>query len=132
MEGNYPVLLGQKPVGKVQVQKCGLYYRIICRCRLTGDVITRLYVQCGDKHIPVGVVVPEGSGFGLDIKIPVKRIGEGELKFSLASKQEKTAGKFVPITPEEPFGYLDRLKDCVLTYENGQAGIYITEKTGTE
>ena len=126
------MLLGQKAVGKVQVQKCGLYYRIICRCRVTGDTVCRLCLQCGDRHLPVGVVVPEGDGFGLDTKIPAKRIGEGNLHFSLIPKQDRITGTFVPIRAEEPFAYLHKLKDAVLSYEKGQAGIYFVQKPGTE
>ena len=125
MEGNYEVVFGQKTVGKVQVLRQGLYYRFLCHCQLTGDVVCRLGVRCGDKLENLGVVVPTGDGFGLDKKVPVKQIGEGNMAFYLMPKHDKVAGQFIPICPEEPFAYIERLKDAFLTYQNGQAGALI-------
>lgn len=127
MEGNYEVFFGKDKAGKVQVLRQGLYYRFICRCRLTGDVVCRLTVKCGDKQENLGVVVPMGDGFGLDKKIPVKHIGEGEMEFFLAPRHDQVMGKFVPIYPEEPFAYIERLKDAFLARQNGQAGAVIRE-----
>ena len=42
MEENYGVYFGNRPVGKVQVTRQGLYYHFLCRCELTGDVMCRL------------------------------------------------------------------------------------------
>ena len=122
MEGNYEVTFAGQPVGKVQVQRQGLYSRFVCRCRLSGDVICRLWVYCGDKSENLGVVVPGGDGFGLDKKLPVKHLGEGKLEFTLGPKHEKR-GTFVPIYPEEPFAYIERLKEGFLERKNGQMGV---------
>lgn len=119
----HEVFFGKDKAGKVQVLREGLYYRFICRCRLTGDVVCRLMVCCGDCHENLGVVVPMGDGFGLDKRIPVKHLGEGEMSFSLIPKHDHVAGKFVPIYPEEPFTYIARLKDAFLARQNGQVGV---------
>ncbi len=124
MEGNYEVLFGGQAVGKVQVIRQGLYYRFHCRCRLTGDVICRLSVQCADRTESLGVVVPLGDGFGLDTKLAAKKLGEGTLRFTLAPKHQKE-GMFVPIYPEEPFAYIQGLKDAYLARKNGQVGLII-------
>lgn len=108
----------------------GLYYRFLCRCKLTGDVVCRLSVVCGEKRENLGVVTPVDGGFGLDTKVPVKRLGEGSPEFFLLPKHDCAAGKFVPIYPEEPFAYIEKLKDAFLAQKNGQAGIVI--KPGTE
>lgn len=127
MEGNYAVWFGSQQAGKVQVQRQGLYYRFICRCSLTGDVVCRLMVTCGDKQENLGVVVPMDGGFGLDTRLAVKKIGEGKMDFLLVPKHEtaKAAGKFVPIYPEEPFTYIARLKEAFFIRQNGQAGVII-------
>lgn len=131
MEGNYPVYFGTQPVGKVQVLRQGLYYKFHCRCQLSGEVICRLYVTSADKRESLGVVVPMGEGFGLDTRLAAKRLGEGKPQFHLAPKQEKPERKLVPISPEEPFAYLSRLKDAYLTEQNGQPVAVITP-TGEE
>ena len=61
----------------------------------------------------------------LETKVPVKRIGEGEMSFILIPKQVPLSGTFVPISPEEPFAYISRLKKSFLVYKNGQVGILI-------
>ena len=127
MEGNYPVFFGKNPVGKVQVLHQGLYYRFVCHCRLSGDVVCRLVVRCEDNQENLGVVVPAGDGFTLDKKIPSKRIGEGELEFLLVPKQDRLNGKFVPIRPEEPFAYIARLKESFLVRQGTQVGIILPD-----
>lgn len=125
MEGNYGVYFGSNLAGKVQVLRQGLYYRFICRCKLTGDVICRLYVTWGDGRESLGVVVPVENGFGLDTKLPAKKLGQGTLEFMLLPKHEVPAGKFVPICPEEPFSYIARLKDSFLERKQGTVGITV-------
>ena len=127
MEGTYPVFFGQAQVGKVQVRKQGLYYRIFCRCRMTGAVVCRLTVQCGQNRENLGVVVPVEEGFGLEKSVPCKRLGEGEPEFRLLPKHEKAAGTFVPIYPEEPFAYIRNLKDAYFERRYGQAGVVIQD-----
>lgn len=122
MEGNYSVRFGSQPVGKVQVLRQGLYYRFICRCQLSGDVVCRLRVVCGGRKESLGVVVPMDGGFGLDTKLPVKRLGEGEMEFLLIPKHDVPQGTFVPIYPDEPFAYIQRLKDAYLARQEGQLG----------
>ena len=128
----YEVVFGKDRVGKVQVTREGLYYRFCCRCRISGDVVCRLAVRCGEKEESLGVVVPVGEGFGLDKRLPVKNLGEGEMAFFLMPKAGGVRGKFVPIYPEEPFAYIARLKDAFLARQNGQVGIVIKEIQGTE
>lgn len=128
MEQDYPVYQGKAQVGRVWVDRQGLYYRFRCSCRLEGDVICRLYVRCGGVSQSLGVVVPTGDGFGLSTRVPVKRVGEEPMEFALLPKWEGTGGKFVPIYPEEPFAYLSRLKDGFLARQNGQIGLALPEE----
>ncbi len=97
----------------------GLYYRIQCRCAMTSDVIHRLVVSCGDRQESLGVLVPFGQEFGLDTKLAVKRLGRGELQFKIQPKHEEMK-EFVPLSPEEPFAYIARLRECYLVRHNGK------------
>lgn len=127
LEGTYGVYFGNQLMGKVQVLRQGLYYRFICRCQLTGDVVCRLSVACGDKQESLGVVVPMDGGFGLDTLLPAKRLGQGKPEFLLLPKHDVPAGKFVPICPEEPFAYIERLKESFLVRKGQQVGIMLKE-----
>ena len=128
MVGDYEVFFGNQQAGKVRVQRQGLYYSFHCRCRLTGDVVCRLYVSCGGQQESLGVVVPEGDGFGLDTRQPVKRFREGEPSFALIPKHAVPSGQFVPIVPEEPFAYIERLKTSFLVKKYGQMGILLEDQ----
>ena len=52
---DYGVYFGKEQVGKVQVQRQGLYYRFTCRCRISGDVMCRLWVSSGEKRENLGL-----------------------------------------------------------------------------
>lgn len=89
----------------------------------------RLHVICGNVRENLGVVVPMDGGFGLDTRLPAKRLGEGNMEFLLIPKHEEVqSGKFAAIYPEEPFSYIARLKDAYLVRKNGQVGILIREE----
>ena len=129
MVGDYEVFFGNQQAGKVQVRRQGLYYRFVCRCRLTGEVVCRLYVSCGGQQESLGIVVPEGDGFGLDTRLPIKRFREGEPSFALIPKHAVPSGQFVPIVPEEPFAYIERLKTSFLVKKYGQMGILLDDQS---
>ena len=126
MEENYAVSLGGKPVGRAQVTRQGLYYRVVCRCSLSGEVMYRLECACRERRTNLGILVPCESGFGLETRFPVSRVGEGKLTFTLQPKHDPLTGRsFVPIAPEEPFAYLARLKDAFLEIQDGKKGASI-------
>lgn len=130
MEGDYAVYFGNQQTGKVQVQRQGLYYRFFCRCSLSGGVVCRLNMVCGGKQENLGVVVPVGEGFGLDTRIPAKRLGEGEPEFFLVPRHDRGDGTFVPLRPEEPFAYIRRLKEAYLACHEGQLGVMLPPEPG--
>ena len=131
LESFYEVYEGTQQIGKVQVLRQGLYYRLICRCNVQSDQIYRLYLHNAGAREKLGVLIPDGDGMFLDKKIPVKRIGEGEFRFSVSTDQSAAVGTFIPIQPEEPFAYIDRLKTAFLKTENGKVGIVTEEKPET-
>lgn len=125
MEHCFAVSVCGKQVGKVMVQQQGLYYHFHCRCNISGDIIYRLIINCGNHQENLGILVPQESSFVLDKKIPVKKIGEGKMSFRLTSTQEHLTGTFIPIRPEEPFAYIARIKESFLILKDGQPGICI-------
>lgn len=128
MERSYPITVNGEHAGKVSVQRSGLYFHFSCRCCLSGDMMYRLFLTCGSVQENLGILVPMDGSFVLHTKLPAKRLGEGEMSFSLIPKQEAQTKNFVPISPEEPFAYLSRLKESFLVLRNGQPGILIEKK----
>ena len=127
MDGTYEIMLGGESVGQAVVRRQGLYYRFSCRCSLSGDVICRLKVRCGEKEQDLGILVPLEGGFGLEKMLPAKYLGQGNLEFYLGAKGESESRRCSPVYPEEPFAYIDRLKDAFLVRSEGRMGICIKE-----
>lgn len=125
LEGNYAVYFGENQCGKVQVVRQGLYYRFVCRCRITGNVVCRLVAKMELGTENLGIVVPTEDGFGLRTSIPVKRFLSPVTGFVLLPKREALGGTYVPIVPEEPFTYLEKLKEAYLVKKNGTVGAII-------
>lgn len=121
------VYLAQTQVGWAEVSRKGLYYSFDCRCRLPGDTIYKLSVSCGGNEERLGALIPKDGEFCLETRIPAKRIGDGEMLFTVVPKNETRKGKFVPVFPEEPFAYISKLKDAYLERRNGQVGVVIKE-----
>lgn len=129
-EKQCPVYLGNKAVGKVRIVRQGLYYVFFCRCQLTGDIICRLHVSCGTCQVDLGILVPVDSGFGLETKIPAKRLCEGEMAFHLTPGHCTAGVKYVSIYPDEPFHYIRALKTAFLSRSSGQSYAVIQEPQG--
>ena len=127
MAENYDIFLGRQKVGKVYVEQEGLYYRFRCRCNVNADVICRLTARRGGKEENLGIPVPSGDSFTLDTRLPVKRFPEGEFAFYLRPKHSGLAGTFVPVSPQEPFAYITRLKNAYLEKRDGKVGVVITD-----
>lgn len=127
MEAYYKVYLRDQDVGKVQIIQQGLYFRVVCRCLLPDSQIYRLYAVSGEKQDSLGVVIPEGDGWILDKKIPAKRLNKCVDRFVLSTDRNIVCGQFAAICPEEPFLYIDRLKNLFLESENGKLGVRIQQ-----
>ena len=122
MEGYFAIYLNGQSVGKVQVSREGLYYRFSARCQLTGDSVCRLMAN----DVSLCILVPLGDGFGLDTKQSAKRFS-GDWDFQISPNRPVLEGRFVPIKPEEPFSYIERLKTAYLVKRDKQVGILLNE-----
>ena len=124
---SYDILLGSKIVGKADITVSGLYYQFQCWCELSGDTMYHIRVVCGVKATSLGICVPMSGGFGINTRVPIKRIGEGSLSFYVVPRHMQVDGKFTPIKPDEPFEYLEKLKHARLEIRNGEYGVLIDE-----
>ena len=113
MKEYYNITIGDHVVGQATAERKGLYYHFSCNCKLSGEVIYRVVVRCGDKEESLGVCIPGDEGFGLNTRLPVKRLGEGELLLQLVEellelalaclkrRRSKLQVNPTPVTPEE-------------------------------
>ncbi len=123
------IMLGNQSIGKGEIHREGMYYRIHCRCRLSGEVPCQVEARAGGKTFDLGLLVPENGAFCLTRRLPIKEIGTGELTLRAMPKSTVGRGKFVPISADEPFSYLSRLENAYLARKDGVVGAYIEDKS---
>ena len=90
MDGSYEVFWSGRAVGRAEAAREGLYYRITCRCRLPGREMLRLWMDCGEGEVDLGLCVPMGGEFGTEKRIPAKRCGPGKPRFLLRQPAEQS------------------------------------------
>ena len=153
MAETYDITYEGAPVGAARMEKQGLYYVFSCRCRLPEEGLYRIHAISGDAREDLGICIPMDGAFGMDKKIPAKRLGDGRLTFELVPKdwkpreivpesepvpqmeetEEETVQNesdeevFVPVSEEEPFEHLDKLEDARMEMRDDQVGIVIQE-----
>ena len=113
--------------GFASVERQGLYYRIQCRCALTGAERIRLEVSGDLGEVDLGLLVPEGKYFVLSTSVAVRRLGEN-LHFRVKSAHRQTPGRFVTLSEYAPFAYLTELRKAVLTSQNGEIGLWLPDQ----
>ena len=102
MEGTFDVFLAERVVGQVTVEPQGLYLRFRCRCSLPRDAIYRLKVRCGGKTENLGVCVPVGDAFGVDVRVPAKHFALGEPEFYADDGRPAPEQKRLEVPQPEP------------------------------
>ena len=124
----YAVWFGGETAGTACVTREGLYYRISCRCRLSGSVPCSITARA-EREADLGLCVPLEDQYGLEIRIPIKCVGEGDLEFRVSPKHRVRPEQFIPISSEGPFAYIARLKDAYMVRRDGQTGIVTKDRS---
>lgn len=128
MEGTYDLMLSAEKIGLVRVTRQGLYYHFSCRCALSGEMMYHLAVNWDGGSENLGLLMPMDGQFGIETRLPAKRLGQGSLTFSLQPKHRAVKGLFVPICADEPFAYLHRLENAYLATQHQQLGIILPDE----
>ena len=124
MIGIHPILMDGIEIGQANVERQGLYYHISCHCSLEPGFY-RIWMCCSGTNEQLGICVLQENRFGLEKRIPVKRIVDGIPVFTVTSTEENTESEFVKISTEEPFGWLEYIPDAKLQVKNGVVGVMI-------
>ena len=116
MAETYDITHESAPVGTARMEKQGLYYVFSCRCRLPKEGLYRIHAVNGETREDLGICIPMDGVFGMDKKVPQKRIGEGILTFELVPKDWKPQ----EIVPEpEPIPQVEETVQPVQAEEIG-------------
>ncbi len=122
LQGTYRVRYEENWVGTVDVVPTGLYYEIICNCRVTGERMLELVAEGQNFQENLGLLVPVAGGFGLKKRIPMKQMGEKDIQFSLRSRLRQIT---VMVDPDKPFDYLQQLDHAYLAGDEKRPVIVI-------
>lgn len=136
MAETYDIIFDGKPVGTAQTEREGLYCQFSCRCHLPQEGLYRIHVICAENREDLGICIPIDGAFGMDKKIPVKRLGDGALQLELVPKDwqpqaerspEPAREIFIPVSEEKPFEQLDKLEHAVMEVRDDEVGILLQE-----
>ncbi len=108
-------------VGKVTLEKQGLYYRIQSRC-VKMDGVFRLTDRCQNGNVVIGVLVPDGATMVVTKRLPIKQLGDGQHSFELLGCSEEKE-RFALLDEELPTECLMSLEKARLTVRDGRIGI---------
>ena len=132
MDGLYDIYRGPEKIGKAEVKQEGLYYRFRCVCTLTGEVMYRITISCGENTENLGIPIPSADSFYLEKKLPVSHFTGKEPVFRAMPKHPLISNMWIPIKPDQPFEYIDRLENAVAEQRNGEMGILIPSEDPTQ
>ncbi len=129
MTRTYPVLRDGREAAQVLCGTEGLYYRVACCCRLEPGAMYDLMAEGTAGRENLGLLAPSGGLFRLERRVPVKHLGEGELRFYLAAHGAGQSETLVPVTAGEPFAYLHLLQHARLVIKDGTPWILLAKKS---
>lgn len=90
---------------------------------MSGELVYRLKIHFPGKEVNLGVLIPADDGFSLEKSLPVSHFSQVPTGFTVCVKHSELSGRFAPIYPEEPFSYIEHLKNAYLAKKNDQLGI---------
>ncbi len=111
-------------VGTAEAKRQGLYYKISCSFDRTGYY--ELIVRAGEKKVNLGLCIPQGEGFGLVTRIPVKKIGGEPDGFFLLERG--TGERFAPVEEGKPFAHIGGLRMARFSEQEGREGVTLPEE----
>lgn len=120
MHSEYYIQLDGSVVGTAKVTIEGLYLHIICKCTFAESGLYKIEAEGPSGIVNLGTCVQLQGSFGLDTRVPVKRLGIGELVFRVVEPQRNTEGIIAPISEGKAFAYIPRLRNARLIIQNGK------------
>lgn len=123
---SYDIKFKDMIVGQAEVDKVGLFYRIVCRCRLAKIQSYRIVVQGDGGEEDLGILIPNGEQYVLTASFPVKRIGDHICGFYITERNQPEH-RFVEILEDRPFLQLELLEKCYCGRNGNRTGVYIKD-----
>ena len=119
----FPVYYGEKECGSAILEKQGLYYRILCKCKIPVCRPCRIQLSADGKTINLGTCIKEGNTYLLDTKIPIKYLHGKNICFTMDSNTLKDHKTFFPVNDNVPIPHVDKLEKARLVRKGETIGI---------
>jgi len=81
MDKNEPVYYLNRRVGTAYVCNNGLYVQIKCICSFQEQRIYKVFAECDNHQIPLGIPIPQNGRYILEKRIPAKHISGNNIRF---------------------------------------------------
>lgn len=127
MVNSYDVFWEGKAVGTASFEKEGLYWKIRCCCDIPDDVPYQVTLKAGEE-IDMGLLVREENGYCLTKRIAMKRIGDMQPSLMASPRRAKALEAFQPIISDEPFSYIEKIKNTKLETKDETVGIMVAQE----
>ena len=118
----YPITREGNTVGEAQLERQGMFWRIICRCRIRTEKPMRIYLQSEMRRLDLGLCILEGDTCSLVSRISCKVGAPEGFAFTVEHIREE---QYFPLSESEPFPALQLLKSAKFMPRNGHPGILI-------
>ena len=115
-----PVYRGDVPVGTVELEKQGMFYRIRCRCAVADKEEYLLCCVRDDGTAHLGIY---RTGNELVVRAPIKEIGSGQ--FVLTEKDPDLLPIFQLDDAESIITILKNLPYLQMVHRKGEVGVII-------
>lgn len=115
----YSIYYGHNLVGQARFARQGLYYHIYCDIKRVDNNLYRVYVQCGNDHVDLGICVPEGNRFVINKRIAIKSLNEEPECFHLIADAD--VKRSIPVLENKPFDYIQELNNSKYLYTENKA-----------
>ena len=107
-------------IGKAEVEKTGLYYRIQCSCKLPKEQVFRIFTETSTGVYNLGVCIPNGDVATIVTNIPIRRLGSEPRKFYTVCGTNKGCD-YYESSETTPFLHLDELRNFGYFQINGKS-----------
>ena len=125
----YDLYFGETVIGQVTVVRQGLYDWITCTCMLPDRVMYRLWARTDTDIVDLGILYPQNGSYGLNTRLPMKRLGQGRISF-FAEEKDKNE-HYVFLDEGKPFTHLQQLEYCRFAIRDGKPALKLScEKNG--
>ena len=121
---DYHIYCNDHEIGSASIVKQGLFYCARCSCADENTTPYRLYIDGENGHVDLGICPPSGT---ITVRFPVKKVGEGKLRFSAAVLKKDVFAWCVQEDSQFPF--LTKLPQVYLRQLDGKSYIQISNQS---